>query len=39
MGRWQAEMDQKRLGVVEAEDEDEVVDTAARISLVRKFRD
>jgi len=30
MERWQAEMDEKRLGVVEAKDEDEAVDTAAQ---------
>jgi hypothetical protein len=30
MERWQAEMDEKRLGVVDAKDEDEVVDTAAQ---------
>jgi hypothetical protein len=29
MERWQAEMDEKRLGVVDAKDEDEAVDTAA----------
>jgi hypothetical protein len=30
MERWQAEMDEKRLGVVDAKDEDEAVDTAAQ---------
>jgi hypothetical protein len=33
MERWQAEMNQQRLGVVEAKDEDEAVDAAAK-----KFR-
>ena len=33
MERWQAEMSQQRLGVVEAKDEDEAVDAAAK-----KFR-
>jgi hypothetical protein len=28
--RWQAEMNQQRLGVVEAKDEDEAVDAAAK---------
>jgi hypothetical protein len=30
MERWRAEMNQQRLGVVEAEDEDEIVDAAAK---------